>query len=291
MAEYRLVTEGTKCSACSTEFWSEGRLAAHLRSSPGCVSCLRRQGCTIAQIRPGFGSKKRRQAESTAYTLSVPQRCGQIPTTPEEADWGPELRYVYNDLCTLLFEADCAIAAQALEMQIRSTLRQRPLYPEEIMLLIDTVQTEIQELSADGSGDPWPMTTVPLLLDALASVKSGLWTAEDESSHSPPYHSLREFKSILRGFDWATRLRSLQPRDGTPSTLVSRVLPDWEADWRQSLHKLEVSAVANDVGLFLPPALRSTWQSLLQGCTVTIHAPKEFWQSMLAAPFLSCKPN
>ena len=291
VAAYRLVTTGTKCEACQTEFWSEGRLAAHMLSSPGCVSHLRQLGSYVETICPGFGSKKRRKAESTAYTLSVPQRHGQIPPVPAEADWSPESCFVYRELCDVLHGLDPTVGASELCDLIRDALRLRPLFPDEVLMILDRVAAEVRELTEDGLDDPWNVPTAQLILESVESVKSGLWTITVDCHSHLLYHSLREFQSILADFDWAGHLNHLHPADGTPSTFVYYALPDWEAEWRQSISKLEVSAVVDDVGLFLPSVLRRAWQSLLSGSTVVIHAPSDLWCSTLAAPFHLCKPN
>ena len=73
IAAYRHVAVGTTCSACETCFWTAGRLAAHLRASPGCVAALESQGSQTEQIAPGFGSRKKRHTDSTNFTLSLPE--------------------------------------------------------------------------------------------------------------------------------------------------------------------------------------------------------------------------
>ena len=74
VAEYRHFTEGSFCKACGTEFWSEGRLAAHLRFSAKCVASLRQSGPALEVVVPGFGSRRRRQTDVEQFTPAIPMR-------------------------------------------------------------------------------------------------------------------------------------------------------------------------------------------------------------------------
>ncbi|CAE7260031.1 unnamed protein product, partial [Symbiodinium sp. KB8] len=296
VAEYRLVACGTRCDACNTNFWTEGRLAAHLRASPGCVSSLRQRGNQAEQVRPGFGSKKRRQDDSVAFTLSLPSRQGSIPSAPECPDWGKEQRCVYQELCARLFEVEADVTTAALLPSILCILRQKPLYPEEVLSILETIIEEVREITSDGLEDPWTSDTAQVLLQVLDSARSGLWAEPRDQIHPRLAHSLRDFRSFLDDFDWETSLQSLRSDNGTPSVLEFHVLQGWEADWQQNYSQAEVSAVVEDFGTILPEVLRRAWQSLLTGCTVAIHAPLDFWASQLAAPFRwarapFCKPN
>ncbi|CAE7906300.1 unnamed protein product [Symbiodinium microadriaticum] len=282
VAGYRHVTHGTKCEACDTDFWTEGRLAAHLRSSPGCVLYLQQHAKAVQQIKPGFGSKKRRQDESTMFTLSLPLRRGYIPSAPEVPSWSKEQTSVYRELCNLLFDLDGAEIATTLCPAIQTVLKQSPLYPAEVDTILETIITEVQELVADGDEDPWPDTTAQTILATLADLRSGLWTATNGLNDRRLYHSLREFQSFLSGFDWDTRLRSLVKGDVTPSILEFSVPSDWEAEWQRNCSRIEVSAVAGDIATVLPEVLCRAWASLLSGCTVIIFAPQDFWSSALA---------
>ena len=291
IADYRHVTSGTNCAACDTDFWTEGRLAAHLRSSPGCVAFLRRNGKSVQQIRPGFGSKKRRQGESLSYTLSLPLRHGHVPLAPETPVWSEEQTSVYNALCDLLFELKGIEGREVLQPALTDVLWQCPLYPDEVAAILDTLLVEVQEVAADGTSDPWPALLVRAILASLEDLRSGLWTVASDQADHRLYHSFREFHLLLTGFDWATSLQTLAQGDVTPSVLEYSVPPDWKAEWQRNCSRAEVSAVARDLGTILPEVLRKAWTSLLSGSTVVISAPQDFWNSALAAPFSFCKPN
>ena len=285
VAEYRHVTAGTKCEACDTDFWTEGRLAAHLRSSPGCVSFLQRNDKSVRQIRPGFGSKQRRQGESQSYTLSVPLRQGHIPPTPVTPSWSAEQTSVYRATCDLLFALQGTETYEMLLLAINTVLQQSPLYPDEIDAILDTLIAEVQEVTADDTDAPWSVLQVRAIMAALADLRSGLWTDTKEHVDRRLYHSLREFHQLLTGFDWAASLKTFAKGDVTPSILEYSVPPDWKAEWQRNCSRIEVSAVARDLGAVLPEVLRRAWASLTTGCTVVLHAPQDFWNSAIAAPF------
>ena len=52
VAEYRRYVNGTVCAGCGRQYWSGGRLAAHLRASPLCMSALRQAGQQAPAIMP-----------------------------------------------------------------------------------------------------------------------------------------------------------------------------------------------------------------------------------------------
>ena len=236
---------------------------------------LQRQGKSTDAVRPGFGSRLRRQTETAAFTLAVPLRQGQIPPAPTELDDSQESKQVFRDLCALLLsfgEGDL----DGLEDGIVQVLSQSPLFPDEILSILNKTSAEISELHADGLQDPWSTATVDCVLQALESARSRLWASTVDPIPSRLYHSLSEFRSLLLDFDWTSRVQSLRQADGTPSVFCFHILPNWEAEWRQNCKKLEVSAVAKDVGLILPEALRRAWQCLLKGGTVQLYAPLSF---------------
>ena len=53
---------------CHTEFWSAGRLAAHLRSSDRCLAQLRKEGRDSETVQPGFGRRARRQQKRSLHS-------------------------------------------------------------------------------------------------------------------------------------------------------------------------------------------------------------------------------
>ena len=295
VAEYRHVAQGTTCEACSTCFWTPGRLAAHLRASPGCVVFLQQAGKRADQIAPGFGSKRRRHSESQDYTLSLPLRQGAIPGPVQDPIWGQECRAAYTEVCDSIFSVTDASSFYGVHQILTRALSQRPLYPDEISTICDFVAGEINQLQADDPHDPWEPAEAQKLLSALEQVGHDLLIKQDLSATNVGHrYSLLEFQSLLDSFDWHSQIGRL-PIDGTHTALTFPLLPRWEAEWRQQCSRVGISAVIEDIGVLLPDFLRQAWQALLQGRTVAIHAPPDFWHHPLARPFIclravTCKP-
>ena len=144
VAAYRQVATGNTCQACETCFWTAGRLAAHLRAHPGCVRVLQQMGHFVDRIAPGFGSKKRRQDDSSDFTLSVPLRRGSIPPVPAIPHWGAEQTAVYRELCDFLQAVPVSMSEETMFNAIVSILRRDPLYQDEIIRIVDLLQEEVQ---------------------------------------------------------------------------------------------------------------------------------------------------
>ena len=287
VAEYRRVAEGTTCEACRTHFWTVGRLAAHLRASQGCVATLQAQGKWASSILPGFGSRKRRKTDSVEYTLAVPTRLGVIPPSPDGPVWSREQKSAYEELCDLLLSATSDHTVTDLTADITAVLRSSPLYPDEISSICDLITKEIQELHADDPRDPWEPEVVRKMHCALAKVVPSMSEGSDQHAATTSHlHSLTAFQSLLDTFDWQSKISGLQVEDGTQTTLSFSLLPRWEAEWRQQCRQVGTSAVIDDVGILLPEDLRRAWNSLLEGRTVVIHAPPDFWKHPLAQPFI-----
>ncbi|CAE7835757.1 unnamed protein product, partial [Symbiodinium necroappetens] len=102
VAMYRLFTQGTKCRACGTECWSEGRLAAHLRAAPLCVGALQAAGCRADRLAPGFGSRVRRKSDVEQYTPAATERdeSGGLPGVAPT--WHPSVVEAYNEICDII---------------------------------------------------------------------------------------------------------------------------------------------------------------------------------------------
>ena len=284
---YRKVAFGSTCLACETSFWTQGRLAAHLRASPGCVRALQEQGQYTTQIAPGFGSKKRRQSESADFTLSVPVRKGTVPPVPATSCWTSEQATSYRELCDLLHSPPAGACLSEMSEDIRCIMCRNPLYPDEVVSVLDLAHTEVSELHADDPQDPWDAATAALILAALLEVRSMIhFEPGTEVTTDGCHHSLKDFQSLLRDFDWSSALSRRHPGDGTHTSLTFKLLRCWEAEWRQQCSQSSVSAVIEDFSSLLPEPLRQAWKLLLEGRTVKLLAPPEFWQHPIAAPFL-----
>ena len=240
IAAYRQVAEGTVCEACKTSFWSSGRLAAHLRSSQGCVAELVRQGKQTLQIMPGFGSKKRRQADSADFTLSLPHRCGRIPQPPAEQRWSREQQSAYKALCDGLLSVTRDMSEHELAAVV-DVLFSSPLYPDELVSILDRASDDIRMLHDDDPHDPWDSDTVHNLLCVLHKARARCWI-ETAPAEAPlcAYQSLKAFQQLMQNFDWPTTVAS---DHGTLPSFAVTVPPRWEAEWRQHCSKLDISAV------------------------------------------------
>ncbi|OLQ00962.1 hypothetical protein AK812_SmicGene16321 [Symbiodinium microadriaticum] len=291
VAAYRHVADGTTCAACDTSFWTVGRLAAHLRASPGCVAALAGRGHFVERPAPGFGSRKRRQADSLDFTLSLPDRRGIIPPRPEEPVWGKEQKQTYHDACDVVLEIDSSALVVDIVARISAILFQGPLYYDELLLILDRLSSDVTDLHRADSSDPWGPNTVHNILSALERIKSSLGAPGLPDIQSiPECHSLLAFKQLVTTFEWPKATAPISSADGTLSPKTFTVLSRWEADWRQYCGRVEISAVADDCGVLLPTQLRQAWHHIIGGCTVLLDAPPEFWSHPLAAPFRCACP-
>ena len=292
VAAYRQVASGSMCQACDTCFWTAGRLAAHLRASPGCVRALQQMGHFVDRLAPGFGSKKRRQEDSRDYTLSMPLRKGSIPQAPAVPYWGLEHTAVYRELCDLLQTVPASMTEDKLLHEILCILCRDPLYQDEINRTVDLLQEEVHQLHAADPQDPWDADTASRVLRALGRVQPTLWAEhETDDTRHGLQHSLRDFQSSLQAFDWMSAVSSLCLSDGTRPTVTIELLSSWEAEWRQQGSQVGISAVIDDYGILLPEKLRRAWECLLEGCTVRLRAPPDFWSHPVAAPFICARED
>ena len=290
VAAYRQVASGTVCEACNTSFWSAGRLAAHLRASPGCVAELVKRGKQITHLAPGFGSRKRRQADSVDFTLSLPERRGCIPPPPEKPGWSREQQLAYRALCDGLLSITRDTTLEDAHAFI-DALFNNPLYPTEIVSVLDCVDEEVRLLHESDPNDPWDSDTAHNLLSMLQTARLRCRpTAAHDESHPRACHSLKNFQQLVTNFEWPKAKVSSDSVHGTLPDFAVTVSSCWEADWHKHRGKVGISAVANDYGALLPDHLRQAWMKIVDNCTVHIHAPPEFWSHPLAAPFLCARP-
>ena len=217
----------------------------------------------------------------------MPSRRGVIPPSPVDPVWSREKKSAYEELCDLLIFATNDHTVAVLTADVTTVLQRSPLFPDEISSICDLVTKEIQELHADDPSDPWDADVVQTLLCALARAGSSMSEDSEQLVADVGYqNSLTAFQSLLDSFDWQSRIQGLRTEDGTQTALVFSLLPRWEAEWRQQCSQVGTSAVIDDVGILLPESLRRAWHSLLEGRTVAIHAPPDFWVHPLAQPFV-----
>ncbi|CAE6939333.1 Pol [Symbiodinium sp. CCMP2592] len=266
------------------EFWSNGRLAAHLRAYLRCVESLRRSGCVVS-VEPGFGSRRRRKQDVEQYTPAAPVRVGPTREPAKETSWGPHLKNYYRDLCEAALDVTEAVD---FEHVIKNALACYPLYPDEICDALSLLVSEMEFVFESDVQRQWSRATLDVLQSACRAVSAVVWSAPDEAL---PQHeksqTFEDFQQLLQEIRWDQELKRVMPVHGTqPSTLY--VLPStWEAEWGKSREVFGSSAVLDDPLALLPPVLKDLWQELrlMQGRAVQLRAPAEFWQGPLAGPF------
>ena len=283
VAMYRLYAQGTQCRACGTECWSEGRLAVHLRSSHKCVNALGAGGCAADQVTPGFGSKHRRRADLEQYTLAMPERTGTASQPSNEVVWHPSAKATYKEICDYLQdEAEGEVYGTILG-KVQKIMIEYPLYRQEEKDVLYTINAEIEELQQDPDTSVWTSDRKEAITAQLKECLEWVSTPCTEQS-TQRLQTLAEFKKDVDETDWATVLAS-NYSDGTRSTFRTSLPESWEADWRQAIQNVDLSAVADDLTTLLPPRLGEAWTSILEGKRVEVEAPQTFWACRLAIPF------
>ena len=92
IATYRLSAQGTRCHACNTECWAEGRLGVHLRSSAACVRARHAEGKRAREVAPGIRSKVRPKADVDQTSTRRQNQTGNkhvapLPVKPFGKTW------------------------------------------------------------------------------------------------------------------------------------------------------------------------------------------------------------
>ena len=291
VADYRYYATGTRCSACGTEYWSNGRLNAHLRASSKCTAILRSRGERSEEVPPGFGSLKRRKADIEQFTLAPPRQGeAQAEYAPPAEVWPKHQTLVYRELCEELFELAHDVNLAQLQEVIANVLARHPVYPDEILQVLDYIKGEIKMLHDVDNQEPWSPAQVSMLYEALERSGQEQWSTQPSSpNESKTGFSLRQFSQSLLEYDWDKGLTELRDRHGTPATVSIRVDDRWEAEWRCHLEKVAVSAVVEDLSIILPEAVQGAWVACLHGNSVRVTAPQSFWRHPIARPLLSCR--
>ncbi|OLP86955.1 hypothetical protein AK812_SmicGene31882 [Symbiodinium microadriaticum] len=135
-----------------------------------CVAELVKRGKQITHLAPGFGSRKRRQADSVDFTLSLPERRGCIPPPPEKPGWSREQQLAYRALCDGLLSITRDTTLEDAHAFI-DALFNNPLYPTEIVSVLDCVDEEVRLLHESDPNDPWDSDTAHNLLSMLQTAR------------------------------------------------------------------------------------------------------------------------
>ncbi|CAE7825551.1 unnamed protein product [Symbiodinium sp. CCMP2592] len=282
IAEYRHFQNGTCCEACGKQFWSGGRLAAHLRASVSCVRTLRRRRRVVEAVQPGFGSRARRKDDAASYTMSAPEsQRPPLECTEEERWFGPQ-KQLYETVCEAAFEVSDGATFKG---KILEAVKQFPVYPAEISEVFDAVTAEIAELNRDPDDRPWAPALAEAMQSAcremIAETQSETTTAAGREAGS----GYDEFRLQYNTIDWSEQIGRRHSLHGTRARSLFILTDLWEAEWRKVREELAYSAVLDEPIELLPKPLKDAWLTVLEGGEVAIRAPKAFWGHPLAGPF------
>ena len=290
-ATYRHVAAGTRCHACHCEYWTAGRLARHLRDSPDCVGRLRQAGYQTSTIAPGIGSKERRKQDHAQFTLAPPRPFAEAPLPQVQVRRPPEQLEAYQVLCSSLFELRRSPSAADVQGCFGNLLTSHPLYPYEVLELLDLVAEETEFLQSDVATQPWAADTYTHICNAISQTKAGLWLQQGASERLlPKIQSLGSFRKLMTQYDWSARLQLLGPTDGTLDRVYVKLQPCWEAEWQLQCEHDTISAVSCDLTRVMPTTLALVWTGLLEKRPVQLEAPAKFWRMPISAPFRGARP-
>ncbi|CAE7580998.1 unnamed protein product [Symbiodinium sp. CCMP2592] len=285
-AEYRACVDGTLCRACGRQFWSENRLAVHLRDTPGCVLRLRQHRLLAGQPGGGIGSRAWRQRDSEQYTPALAVAVGDGLSVTEERIWSDTLKIAYKDLSDLLLDADGRQTAISQGDFPDKIVRAYPLYPEEIEELVQTIIDDLQLVGEAGADVHWSIEEHEQLLTALKASQLQDGAERDPNAEQATALLPRLLPRQPIDVDWPGLLRRVRGSHVTGRRLVVDLLEIREAAQISFRDKRANAAVDETLQEVAPPQLRRAWRSLLEGDEVQIFARPEFWATALAAPFV-----
>ncbi|CAE7730122.1 unnamed protein product [Symbiodinium sp. CCMP2456] len=283
VATYRFYAVGTRCRACGVECWSEGRLGVHLRSSTTCVRSLQAAGHRVDHVGHGIGSKGRRKADVDQYTLAAPMRMSGDLLPEGEEFWHDVVKTAYRKICEYFHAVDLGREPNEVSAELLKILTDYPLYADEEEDILMTVSREIQELQKDEDTREWSTLQAETALTALnqcqTSIRDTDWLPPSSSSTT-----LQDFKRCVSEVRWM-ELMAFTLSNGTRSKTHHELPPRWEAEWREELRVVDLSAVARNATCLLPRILKDAWSTVVAGGQVQLKAPQSFWDCELSRPF------
>ena len=291
VSTYRLYADGTRCQACGTQYWTQGRLGAHLRASHACVRKLQQTQPRVEQVVPGFGSRD----EVRHFTIAPPQKQPAGVQTSGEQVWDPLVDEAHEELSDYLLEVAETDSPDGVKEKIDQIIDGKPLYPEEILSLINHTREEIDTVVQAETPAIWPENVLAEIRSALDKEALPRCYGAAAASRDPTL-TLKQFRDELVNFTWPSfPTKAKDPgRDElnnyvTPETYGFLLSSEWEAEWRTALAKVSASAVIEDATVLLPTALKRAWEKAIQGQIVQLQAPSSFWAHALAKPFRPLK--
>ena len=280
-AEYRNHAIGTVCGACAKQFWTQGRLAAHLRASVACVQALQQHCKPTSKIAPGFGSRRRRQVETIEYTPALPVQTDGPVLQATQSTWTTWQDECYLALCDFLFSMS---DEEPVQEKLFAIFAQQPLYQQEIQEIVDFTVSEARSLQNDPKVKPWQDSEFDNMLSILEMIRKAAEVKEKVSAETAVEDSYVDFCS-KPNLSWSTLLPKNRDEHGTPVVASFHLSSSWEAEWKLGREAATVSAVLHNFDLFVPEVLRKAWSHVLNGERIELAAPPSFWRHPVAAPF------
>ncbi|CAE7349989.1 unnamed protein product, partial [Symbiodinium sp. CCMP2456] len=265
VAEYRKCVVGTYCSACQTEYWTQGRLEDHLRASVRCSRVLLSLGNFTDEIPAGYGSKRRRQRETDNFTPAPPRRDGELAGEVLEQAWTQEQKDLHRSLCAFVQEAEEA-TEEDIVAATDAEVRKYPLYSTELREVLQAIASEATALQDDDDIRPWSGQQFRRILSALETVRARIEGSEAaDKQEAEELQTRSSFEKVVKDYDWTEAIESFLADNGTQSSSLYILKEGWEAMWPPNRGERLSIAVVKDPLQLLPTELRSLWSDLLKG--------------------------
>ena len=153
-AAYRRYAGPTKCPGCGTDFHHYQRILVHIRDTPACARLARAYGFFHGDVRPGLGSQRWRQDRQANPILCPPEPgevCGAVAAGVRADDGSASFgidRMAGNVGEALLAMVPCADLDE-VRMHVLAVLRSEPMYPDEIMCVLEQSLADVQLCSSE----------------------------------------------------------------------------------------------------------------------------------------------
>ncbi|CAE7920179.1 unnamed protein product, partial [Symbiodinium necroappetens] len=134
--------KGTVCGSCGRQYWTQARLAVHLRDTPACLLTLRNTGRTASETAPGFGSRAWKARADEEFTLA-PSCQVQDPLQPAlEWRWDEVQTEDHREISLELLDKDRWCAYQDVVELLGNVFVTKALYRAEELEVVDYLDTE-----------------------------------------------------------------------------------------------------------------------------------------------------